>query len=112
MGEGEEEQTTFFSLLFLQAALGNRPEMQLLKVFSPCSVLAFYSEAGGTSAGHTEHIFGKSGQLLQDFRCMNIFLLIVPSFSTLGGNSSYRDSSAGDSPRTWEDRCKLWNIDP
>lgn len=90
-GVGEEEQTISFSLLFCRAALGSRPEMQLLKVFSPCSVWACYPEVGATSDGHMEHIYGKSGQLWQDFRHMNIFLLIVPSLSTLGKNAPYRE---------------------
>lgn len=87
LGEGEEEQTLLFSAVF-PGCPGKSPEMQLLKVFSSCSVLACYPKAGATSDGHMEHIYGKSGQLWQDFRHMSIFLLIVPSLSTLGGNFS------------------------
>lgn len=34
----------------------------------------------------------KSGQLWQDFRHMSMFLLIVPSLSTLGGNFLQRET--------------------
>lgn len=91
---GEEEQTLFSSLLFGQAALGSRPEMQLLQVFSPGSVGACYPEVGATPDGHVEHIDAKSGQLWQGFRHVHIFLLIVPSLSTLGKTPlAERDSS-------------------
>lgn len=88
---GRWKRSRQLSLLLPRAPLGSRPEMQLLKGFSPCSVLACCPGVDATSDGHMEHIYGKSGQLWQDCRHMSIFLLIVPSLSTLGGNS-YRET--------------------
>lgn len=62
-----EEKQAFFSLLLPWAALGSRPEMQLLKGFSPCC-LACSPAISAASDGYMEHIYGKSGQLWQDLR--------------------------------------------
>lgn len=52
------------------------------------AVLACCPKVGATSDGHVEYM-GSQASSWQDFRHMSVFLLIVPSLSTLGGNSSY-----------------------
>lgn len=111
LGEVEEKQATFFSLLLPWAALGSRPETQLLKGFSPCC-LACSPEISAASDGYMEHIYGKSGQLWQDLRYEYIPSDSVISLYPRRKFFLQRYSSAGDSPRTWEDSCKPWSPDP